>query len=353
MSLIDSQYEELRSDYNQAGSYSEKISVFIKHGVDNLTIYKSNLTNERGSLIQSIASWRLQRRSLTTEQIEEATALNKTLQEYVKDLQNVQFTTIEPKNPDELEILVSMTEQLMNQENQPLLYAQLMNKYDSSVKTSPIPKLAINAELQMVNIVKLNYENGKIGRKELLSYVHEVDSNDQTPAPDYAYELFKEGYESKLLNRSRDYDKIFKMLYRGRYGFLGAFKLPVTILRHYFIGESILQYEAFLTDQLNATTMQKESQSNKAGDNKDEQRGKVKLRWTGGNDALYDLFAQLTIMNNREGTTTLLPDTLDDIAYFINQSFEGMPSTNTIKASLSKFRGSNRPKRFRLDVRKG
>lgn len=82
----------------------------------------------------------------------------------------------------------------------------------------------------------------------------------------------------------------------------------------------------------------------------------VKLKWGGSNDALYDLFAQLSLVNNTTNNS-LLDNTIEELARFIATNVEGMPTAETIGRRIRAFRepAGYRPKRGRivLDITKG
>lgn len=127
------------------------------------------------------------------------------------------------------------------------------------------------------------------------------------------------------------------------------YKLP------YVDEQFVLYYKIIENPQLDPTTQPGPNQPDQPEPVNQPSPG-VKLKWNGSNDALYDLFAQLSLVNVSQ-STGLIGNTIEDIARFIAGNFDGMPTAETIERRIRAFREPNgqRPKRSRieLDIFKG
>ncbi|MFD1141932.1 hypothetical protein ACFQ4C_12470 [Larkinella insperata] len=78
----------------------------------------------------------------------------------------------------------------------------------------------------------------------------------------------------------------------------------------------------------------------------------VKLQWNANKRALYDLFAQLTLMDVEPGKH-LVGNTIKELARFLADNVEGCPKASTIERELEKMRepqGIEKAKRGRIDL---
>ncbi|RIV27382.1 hypothetical protein DYU11_03460 [Fibrisoma montanum] len=63
----------------------------------------------------------------------------------------------------------------------------------------------------------------------------------------------------------------------------------------------------------------------------------VKLRWTGTNRSLYELFAQLSFIQVKPGKP-LLDHSINELAEFLSACVEGLPQAETVERELEKMR---------------
>ncbi|QJD77813.1 hypothetical protein [Spirosoma rhododendri] len=78
----------------------------------------------------------------------------------------------------------------------------------------------------------------------------------------------------------------------------------------------------------------------------------VKLLWNGTNRVLYDLFAQLSLIDVKPGQR-LIGNTIKELARFLSEHVEGLPSVETVERELEKMRepqGLEKAKRGRIDL---
>ncbi|ADB41831.1 hypothetical protein [Spirosoma linguale] len=78
----------------------------------------------------------------------------------------------------------------------------------------------------------------------------------------------------------------------------------------------------------------------------------VKLQWNGNKRALYDLFAQLTLIDVEPGKG-LIGNSIKDLARFLSNNVEGFATANTIERELEKMRepqGIEKAKRGRIQL---
>lgn len=78
----------------------------------------------------------------------------------------------------------------------------------------------------------------------------------------------------------------------------------------------------------------------------------TKLQWNGNKRVLYDLFAQLTLIDVKPGER-LIGNTLKELARFLSDHVEGFPGATTIERELEKMRepqGIEKAKRGRIDL---
>ena len=63
----------------------------------------------------------------------------------------------------------------------------------------------------------------------------------------------------------------------------------------------------------------------------------AKLRWTGTNRSLYELFAQLTFIETKPGQP-ILNNSINELAQFLSACVEGLPKAQTVERELEKMR---------------
>lgn len=86
--------------------------------------------------------------------------------------------------------------------------------------------------------------------------------------------------------------------------------------------------------------------------NKTNIRSNIKLKWNGNNRVLYDLFAQLTLINAQSGQT-LIGNSIKELAQFLQENVDGLPTKETIEREIEKMRepnGIEKAKRGRIDL---
>lgn len=89
-----------------------------------------------------------------------------------------------------------------------------------------------------------------------------------------------------------------------------------------------------------------------ANTSKPMQNEGLKLTWNYENAVLYDIFAQLSLMETAKNQP-VIGNSIEHIAQWINENFEGFPSVDTINRQILSIRGdeNNRPKRNQITIK--
>ena len=70
---------------------------------------------------------------------------------------------------------------------------------------------------------------------------------------------------------------------------------------------------------------------------------RVKLKWDTDKAVLYDLFAQLSLVNGHNNKS-IIGNTIENLAVFLSENVEGFPAPKTIETQIYHFRNSDKPK---------
>lgn len=77
----------------------------------------------------------------------------------------------------------------------------------------------------------------------------------------------------------------------------------------------------------------------------------IKLKWNTNNSVLYDLFAQLSLINNHKNQS-IIGNTIANLALFLSQNVEDLPTPSTIESEILRLRNkdANRPKKNTISL---